>query len=266
MLSNPFTGAGATRIAHPNRWRYLPPWSGYRRQTISTNLLTGLAGWWPCGDNDDSRCTESYARRDVTGGGAAQGPGKGPTMATTFSNAGGTTLRYTSNAAVQLGTGIGCTLCCWVRFASFPVAGSSGAALVTKDDVATNREFSMNYVALGGGTARMSIGNGATLAQVTSIWNPTALQWYFFLGTYNPTGPLLSISVDNVVLGTAVPAITPVGNAAPVQLGGDGRAGITFVFDGQMQRAGYWRRVLTTEEQTYLWNAGVGRDYPFISP
>lgn len=44
-----------------------------------------------------------------------------------------------------------------------------------------------------------------------------------------------------------------------------GRAVAVRYFSGRLQRFGFWKRVLTNEEKTFLYNLGCGKDWPFYA-
>lgn len=87
--------------------------------------------------------------------------------------------------------------------------------------------------------------------------------WYFLVCWHNPTDDTLNIQFNN---GTPESVSHAIGTAAltgPLVIGGEG--GGTSSWDGLIDQVGFWKRVLTSDERTELYNSGAGLSYASLA-
>jgi len=123
--------------------------------------------------------------------------------------------------------------------------GSLGSAAVREYDIIS---FS--------GTFYFSVSNGATVSNVAWSGGASSLNaWHYVVGWHDATANLIWIQVDN---GTPVSAAHSGGcnDAAGAFI--IGRAGDGFQFEGAVDEVGFWKRLLTSDERTFLYNGGAG--------
>jgi hypothetical protein len=97
---------------------------------------------------------------------------------------------------------------------------------------------------------------------------PADLNWHYVIVWHDAAANTLSLQVDDGGVGTQAtggifPALNP---AIPVRIGARQYTGFQDYFDGLIDDVGLWRRVLTAEERTALYNGGLGLAYPFTPP
>ena len=147
------------------------------------------------------------------------------------------------------------SVACWVKFASATdfkrmvsrfVQGTGGYTMATTPT---------NGVAWG------CVGTGGTANAVSANLNND--QWYHLIGTFELTGSIASLYVDN---GAAITdtIISGGGMATPdvdFMIGAFDSTPTNFM-DGDIDEVAIWNRVLTADERTYLYNGGNGRTWP----
>lgn len=276
MLYDALRGLAQLGTSHDHRNRSRD-YNGLGRNLRSrtppvTNLLVGLVDYWPMiepggGGNNltvTGRWTGTLLQADST---PAIGQGNANSLALVGVN-GATGWQGLGTAPWQFSTTLGMTIACWVNFTSLPIPGS-GATFASKDDASANREWSL----FASGTSpniliRFNVGSGGSFATgmiCNKTWTPqpTAGNWYFVVGVYDPSIPQAQVFINNLSQGTAAQTGVPSVTTTVFQIGKDLRAGNTNAFAGRIQRVGYWKRALSTDEITYLYNGGSGRDFPF---
>lgn len=99
-------------------------------------------------------------------------------------------------------------------------------------------------------------GNGTTYNTANWASSPTLNTWYFIVGWHDATANTVNIQINN---GSVVSTAHTVGCQ-------DGTGGFTvgsatdgFQCFGAVDELGFWKRVLTDAEKTYLYNSGAGR-------
>lgn len=173
-----------------------------------------------------------------------------------------------SNASVQTGD-IDFTFAAWVQIESEGFAG------VTRDIVSkfvtsgTNSEYLMGY--LGSDTSslrrfRFLVRNAANSANVSvsadNLGKPALATWYYVIGWHDAAANTINIQVDNGTVDSLSHTGGVFSAAAPFRIGARGNA--TSIWDGLIDEVGFWKRVLTADERTDLYNSGNGRDYAYI--
>lgn len=89
----------------------------------------------------------------------------------------------------------------------------------------------------------------------------TTDQWYFFVGWHDADNDQIGIAIDG---GTADVTSSYTDGIYSGTAGfslGDTATGEGTSFAGQIDQVGFWKRVLTSEERTWLYNSGSGRAY-----
>lgn len=104
-------------------------------------------------------------------------------------------------------------------------------------------------------------GNDANtvFATADTLGAPSTGTWYFVICQYDATNNLAGISVNNGTLDTASESGGAFNGSADFLIGRALSADTTF--DGMIDEFGVWKRLLTSDEKTYLYNGGNGRTY-----
>lgn len=187
-----------------------------------------------------------------------------------FSGAGGQSttqfLYRNSNSTLQTGN-IDQTFTAWVKFDSVPPAGLH-RTILSKDNANNLREILLVWEQASNKFV-FAIGNGASGVegvQATSFGTPSLGVWYFVVAGYNATTDKAFIQINNGPVDEVTIALTPGVSTNPFIIGAEGFSSFRIPHDGLIDEVGFWKRVLTLEERTTLYNGGAGLTYPFIVP
>lgn len=89
--------------------------------------------------------------------------------------------------------------------------------------------------------------------------------WYFVVAWFDSVAGIGYISVNDGAANSAAKTGTPATDATTdFSIGSRGNPGPTEYWDGRVDQAGLWKRVLTAAERTFLYNSGNGRSYAEI--
>lgn len=238
-----------------------------RRQPLGHSLLNGLVAYWPLDDSREPSANSGW--RDLHSGmKLSQGSGGPPSnaqgvygaQASLFETVNSEYLLRASEAALQVAD-IDFTFSAWVYPVSLPAAA---ARVVSKRaNGTTSHEYDL-YVETGGKVGfflRTAAGTqfgleGASTTVTTSAWH---LIW----GWHDASADTVNVQVNS----GAVDSITssgnvPTTNTSEFQIGSLQQ--VARPWDGRIMGVSFWKRVLTAEERTYLYNGGIGRKYPFV--
>lgn len=152
------------------------------------------------------------------------------------------------------------TFCAWVNAESL----GAFATIAAKHNGLTTvgSEWGLFFNNSGAGSFRLSLYQGvATTLSVTAstLGIPVTATWYFLVCGYDATNDLGFIQGNNGAADTGAFAGGINDTATAFRLGAVDTA--TLCWDGLIDQAGYWKRVLTADERTFLYNAGAGRAY-----
>lgn len=193
--------------------------------------------------------------------GAASGPG-GSGGSRDFEAGDTEYFEVADNATVSTGD-IDVTKEVWVNgetIAGFPVVIGKGW------NNAAPREWVLYCDTSDGGKLVYTVETaGGVTAEARWGTNPSTATWYQVLMWHDSVNNLIGISVNN---GTPVTTAHSGGirdSAMSFQIGASERAGTQSLYwDGLIAKARIWKRVLTSDERTWLYNGGTGRTYAQI--
>lgn len=165
---------------------------------------------------------------------------------------------------VDLSTGdIDFTMTCWLNMES----QAAIAYILGKYNTTGNqRAYTLVYV---DSTDRLTwrVSNNGTAVVDTTADNfgavPTAT-WMFVVMWHDATANAIGIQVNNGTANTTAHTTGVFDGTSAFQIGA--RVGSTTDdYDGLVDEVGFWKRILTADEKTALYNAGAGLSYPFSS-
>lgn len=162
-------------------------------------------------------------------------------------------FEITDNADLSVGD-IAFTLAFWVNFTSSP----SATQVLGKHD-ANNCEYQVRDLSF-----RVSSGTG--FANFTTVGSGVTIStgvWYFVRCWHDPTSNVIGIQVNNNSAQTAAHSAGSYDSGAPFQIGGWPAYGV--YVSAKIDEVGFWKRLLTSDEHTELYNSGAGRDYAYIT-
>jgi hypothetical protein len=128
----------------------------------------------------------------------------------------------------------------------FGKASASNAEYYLRHDGASNSpEFGVS-------------GNGTTYTTVIGSLNSLspANAWYFIVVTHDATANTITVQVNNGSTESSGHTTGVFNGTAAFEVG---KNTLSPYWDGRIDEFGYWSRILTTDEKTYLYNSGAAR-------
>ncbi len=207
--------------------------SGPRNDSLSTNHLT-----------DNNTVTQQTGRLNY----AAQ-----------FTAANSEYLNIADNAALSSGN-VDLTITSWVYLDSKPTYGF----IASKWGNSGTGEYDLYYsgAAVDRFIAGWSTNGTASASDSANSFGPASIGvWTFVVMWHDATANTLNIQVNNGVVDFVAASgghDGPTDFQLGAYLGGNN-------WNGRIDEVGIWKRVLTANERTALWNNGEGCTYPFIA-
>lgn len=168
------------------------------------------------------------------------------------------------NADLSMGD-IDFTISAWVNLES---VGGNNQIIVGKDqNAAGDREYNLYY---RGSTSTFtfetfSSPNSSTNLSASSFGTPSTGTWYFVVAWYDAAANTMNICVNDGAVDSTAKGTLQASGSAPFRIGARAYATIENYFDGMIDQVAIWKRVLTSDERTSLYNSGSGLAYPFSS-
>lgn len=165
-------------------------------------------------------------------------------------------LSLSDNADIRAGD-TNFTIATWVKFESI-----NTSSIVAKDSV-SGRDYTLDvfggnfrFYINGGGAANLMVANGTAVAD----------RWYYLVAWHDSGADTISLQVDNgttvsVNTSGAVPATT----STAFNIGARQYSGNEDYTDGAIDAVGYWKRVLSAQERTLLYNNSLSLPYKDFS-
>lgn len=206
-------------------------------------LKTDLVSYWKLDEASGTRY-DSHGSNDLTGSPTIGSVTGKINSAADFESANSESLSTTYTAALQPTSGP-FTIACWIKIESAQVfamifSQSGGGYELRLDSSGTQAQFSNDTSGSVQSTVTLSTGT-----------------WYFLVGWYDGAG-VMNIQVNNGTPDTL--SGTPFHNRTDNPHFGSRPSGTLF-FDGLIDEAAIWTRVLTSDERTEIYNNGNGLSY-----
>jgi len=165
-----------------------------------------------------------------------------------------------SNASLQAGD-IDITIGCWVKVESF----QNNQRIISKRTDNSNYDYD---IFLSGTTGRlyfmMGSGSGGAVNAFTPDYPITVGEWHFILVWHDASASRSYIQIDNgPIIHDYGDVTTPVVSSAKFRIGNLDQ--IDRCFDGIVDEAFLYKKVLSEEERNYLYNHGAGRAFSEIA-
>lgn len=223
---------------------------------IAHGLRQGLVAYWTLEESSGSRIGSIEGLSLTDNNTVTQQDGKRGKCAE-FVLANTEYLSIATNATVQLNTG-SWTISCWAYLADATTTSFGGPL---GKGSSTLREYEIYY---GHTTDQWHavVGDGGTgSADATSTVTVTSGTWFHILAYHDKPNKRVSIRVNLESEKTASSAaFTAADGTSEFRIG---RSGQGALMTGRVDEVGIWKRLLTSEEHSWLYNNGAGRTYPF---
>jgi hypothetical protein len=224
-------------------------------------LAVSLVAYWKLGETSGNRA-DSVGANTLTDTNTVTYDTGIIGNAAKFTAANSEHLTIADNAAVSTGD-VDFTIACWLKLADpdtganeymFGKGSSSGAE--------NTFEYWLRYVE-SSSKMQFSVGNNVTvLANTFGV--VTLGTWIFVVCWHDATANTLNIQINNGAADSAADTGIQAENTNALSFGRPGEYDGVY-YGGLIDEVGFWKRVLTGEEKTYLYNLGVGHTYPFTS-
>jgi len=167
-------------------------------------------------------------------------------------------LSHVDNPALSAGD-IDITWGCWVNIESF----ATSRAIISKL-YGTNSEYVLYYHTNNDELALtiFSTTNGTVYA--TTLGSPSTATWYFVLGWHDHTANTINIQINNGTVDSVAHTYGIYDSNSDFSVGGWSGEDY-YDMDGLVDEAFIYKRVLTADERTWLYNSGNGRGYSSVS-
>ncbi len=224
-------------------------------------LTDSLVSYWKL-DEASGNATDAHGSNTLTDNGSVGTTTGKISNARDFGTGGSTKyFDHASNSDLETGD-IDFTVAAWV----YLTASSKGYATITGKVVSDGATAEWFLIRRGSVDQFEFQVAGTTHIRATTFGSPSTGTWYYVIAWHDATANTINIQVNNgTVDSTADATITvrPTAKFAVGTLGSytDGNS----VWDGYIDEVGFWKRVLTTQERTDLYNSGNGLAYPFAS-
>lgn len=221
------------------------------------SLYSTLIAYWPLYEASGTRVSHNQLNNLTDNNTVTQLPGI-VLYAADFEVTNTEWLSLTSNSDVQMGD-IDFTFSVW-----FNIESKGVDRVVIAKQTGLNGEYIFYY---DNATDRMRLYllNGSTGVRLNlaagTLGSPSLATWYhafFWHDSINNSG---GIRINDSLEDTGVTSGALGTSAHTFGVGGDSSGAATF--DGQICEIGMWKRLLTTQEKTWVYNSGFGRSYPF---
>lgn len=180
-----------------------------------------------------------------------------------FDSANSEFLDIADNAALSMGD-IDCTFALWAYVSDKTV----DRALVAKwDEGSNNREYFI-YYDQPNACFSFSVSSDGLVGTVTdvnesTVGDPVLNTWYFIVCWHDPVANLIYISVNNNAADSAAHAAGIFDGVADFNIGAS-EDGTADYHNGRVDEVPIWKRLLTANERTVLYNGGAGQTHPFF--
>jgi hypothetical protein len=169
-------------------------------------------------------------------------------------------FRLADNASLSTGD-IDFTFTAWVKFETL-TSGMTQVILSKWDDV-LDFEY---WLAFFGSSDKLTFyvsSSGGTLTFTDTTAVASAGVWYFVVAWHDAAANTINLQVNDGAVASASHSAGVRDGASAFCIGA--QANPTNYTDGVIDEVGFWKRVLTSDERTQLYNAGAGLAYPFAA-
>lgn len=219
-------------------------------------LKENLIAHWSLEEASGSRADDIGGNTLLDTNTVTSNPGKIGTAAQ-LTAASGEYLALADNAALSMGD-IDFTVGAWVYLDTT----ASIMYVLSKLTAGTVAGIEYRLFYSTGASLTFSVSNGTTNTNVAAGGVLVASSWYFAVGWHDSVANTVNIQLNN---GTPVSAGHTVGaqdGVAPFHIGA---ANASNFWNGRLDQVGVWKRVLTTQERTDLYNGGAGLAFSQMS-
>ncbi len=217
-------------------------------------VKTSLIAYWSLEESSGTRVDAEGSNDLADNNTVLQGTGKVGSCAD-FEDATSESLSITDNTDMSTGD-VDYSFICWVKFESL----SGNDFLLAKDDVSLQREYGLYKNASDIFTVEVFNGaDGLVGTDTASTFGAVIVDtWYFVYAFHNSVANTVGISVNDGTVDSSATSGATGDSTSQFELGA---RNVALFLDGLLDEVGFWKKVLTSSEVTWLYNGGSGRAY-----
>ena len=222
-------------------------------------LLRDLAAYWPLDEASGNRRDMSGNASTLTDNATVTGnPGPSQKLiaASQFAAANSEYLSAADSAILSTGN-IDFSLCGWLYPDSLPVGNMW---VVGRWATAPQNEYVLYLNGTSDVLTFLKTGDGTVGVDVaaSTFGALSSATWYFWRFWHDPVADTINIQVNNGAINTTSTTTGVFDSTSQFEIGRNQDQNANF-WDGRQAGVGFWKRVLTAAESTYLYNRGAGR-------
>lgn len=163
-------------------------------------------------------------------------------------------LSRASTASLTMGD-IGFTIAMWI----YMDTKGNTTTMLFKGNSGGDFEYLLRYQT-GADRLVWIVENDAAQGSVNAdgLGSPSLATWYLVIAWHDPTANTLNIQVNDGTVTSASYSDGVSADGDPFEIGAIGGAS---TMSGRIDGVGIWRKILTSQERTDLYNLGAGHDY-----
>lgn len=223
-------------------------------------VIDNLVSYWAL-DEASGNATDAHGSNTLTDNASVGSTTGKVSGCRDFENGSSQYFSHSDNSDLSLGADQDFTWAGWVQLES--TGGNRSFIAKSSDDFLKNVEYLIRY---GSGNNRfdITVGNGTTsaAAQSDTFGAPSTATWYFVAAWHDSAANQLGISVNAGAADTTSWSSGTQDTSGSFSLGAWSQA--NNFHDGLLDEVGFWKRVLTSGDRTWLYNGGAGRSYADI--
>lgn len=216
-------------------------------------LATNLIAYWKLNETSGTRADYKGGNTLTDNNTVTSNPGKQDNAAQ-FAKANSEYLSIADNTALSTGN-ISFSMAGWFYFDD----KSTASGLAGKHETSGQYEYLLYYD--GADRVRFAVSStGTSTAEITAS-NHGAIAintWLFVAAWHDSVNDQICISVNNGSANCLVHTAGVRDGTSPFQIG---RSATGNYFAGRADELGFWKKVLTSQERTDLYNSGIGNTY-----
>jgi hypothetical protein len=225
-------------------------------------LTTGLVSYWKLDETSGGRADSTVSTNTLTDNNTVTYSTGKVSNAAQFTAANSESLTCADNGSLRTGD-IDFTFCAWVYMDS-----TGFRTILSKEGNSGTREYVLWYDSTGTVATnrffwRVTDGAGGHTGDVTadSYGALSTSTWAFVVCWHDSSANTVNIQINNGVVDTTSYTYGVAVQAQPFTIGVEGTTATRY-WDGRIDEVGFWKRVLTADERTLLYNSGNGLTYP----
>lgn len=230
------------------------------RPVRADDLTIGLVACYDLEESSGSR-VDAWSTHDLTDNNTVGSNTGIVGSAADFVAANTEWLSIADNAGMSLGSDSPFTLAAWV----YPTSSGSKKVAIdkgTSDGSENNHEFQLLYSELNRFQFNVGDDVGFGSAYPTTIYSIN--NWYFLVAWHDPDSDTVNLQIDNGTVTSAAWADGTFNSTGDFAIGRRGSNALVY-WNGRIDQAVYWKSLVSSDDRTWLYNSGAGRDCAAIA-